>query len=323
MGRLFDPEWDREKKGRAAGRREAERMLARNRELQRQERGTFLAAERERTQQRFNDAISAQLDQGRDGDAGPNRILGDGPSSSWGRHQATEDAFKRAEARRAAKEARAEGRRAMAGKQGRFSTTPAGFYGSKGNRNVQRASDTDARRAIRERFKGEIAATEAAKGRRAKLARERKLADAAAKKASKSRATQITKLGGRDLLVETSQKKVLQKQLAQAAARGQKVSIMPRFSFLGRGKGSDGVVGQGDDEVRLWARGWDADKVMDRVMNPKPGDTYAPGDFNGFMEQQATRVGGVEGARGLLGIKLNVWDEAEPELDDPDVEYPY
>lgn len=326
----FDPEWAAARKARAAERRQAERWLAANRDLQRSARQAELLEDgrrREAELASISEAMAASTDEqerrtlGREWNrvqerpgpdprepvrTGPNRVFGGSSASGWGRHRQTDDAFDRAWARRNEKAARADAERRRAGKQRLFSTRPAGFYDGQGNRNVAYAPDNAGRKATRERFKDEIAARDAAMGKRARRERGRRLARQDAERLARRGGprTVVTRLAGRDLLVETSNPKALERQLNAAAAKGQRVSLMPRFSGAVKGKRSDGVVGQEDADVRLYGRGYDAQKLLDKVHGEYGGD------FGRFCEDQARRTG-VMGALGLRSVSMNTWDPHE------------
>jgi hypothetical protein len=123
------------------------------------------------------------------------------------------------------------------------------------------------------------------------------------------------------LHVTTNGNKTILKTLDRAAKEGKQVMLTPTFTNVRRSKSSGGKkrgrgrapTGKGKHEKRaevpLFQKGgWDAQKLLDRINNPRTSDPWKAGDARGAMKGLAKEIGIVESVGALQRVEIHAFN---------------
>lgn len=123
------------------------------------------------------------------------------------------------------------------------------------------------------------------------------------------------------LHVTTNGNKTILRTLDQAAKEGKHVMLTPTFTNVRRSKSSGGKKhgrgrapkGKGKHEKRaevpmFQKGGWDAQKLLDRINNPRPGDPWKAGDARAAMKGLAKEIGIIERVGALQRVEIHAFN---------------
>lgn len=119
--------------------------------------------------------------------------------------------------------------------------------------------------------------------------------------------TTTTTSKGKERTITTVKKgpATLRKSIQDAASKGQSV----KWNIGGRVKTKSDKKGHKGNVTDSTPGGWDAQKLLDRIDNPREGDNWKPGDVNAALADIAVRSqhSSVTSITGITGITL--WAE--------------
>lgn len=117
----------------------------------------------------------------------------------------------------------------------------------------------------------------------------------------------------RPLFIETTGNADARRALEQMAKEGKRIQVtadstnVKRKQYARRkgrpptGKGAQ----EKRSEVTLYQKGgYDAQRALDRINNPQPGDSWKPGDVTGFFKAQERAIPGIQHAGTLKNLKI-------------------